>query len=991
MVGPSLRDLLIAGVVLASGLAVGVFLVPGGAETALMRLRDGRLDEAERAFAQAWRAGDRSATMITAYCDVLMSRGRDAEAIEVLEDYVAGKPADMGARRTLADYRLGALRLAERDEDLLVLTQTAPNEAIDRELADRHRLNGDDDALIDDLRRLLSLRPADAAIANEAGRLSTALNRGHEAIEILAKADDQGATGVDRALLLTLMLENGRRGPARERAARALAGDPSTPTVEAIVGVFRDAGDADGALELLRPTMARAETDDDYALTLIEVLLVGGHGEEARERLARRVAGRPIAEARLVRFLWAAFGAGIPGVAIDALGDRPMSAVPDELLLQTADAARALGRRDLLERMRRELPEERLADRPTLAADLATSRGDREEAARWVRRGLNDTRSPVEDRLEAARRLFDLGRREEVAAWLKSLPPDVDLTDDATAKIAGLRVDGETVTEGLAWFAARKNVRPGLGTDRAWARLAILAGAPGAESAAGAVIAGDPPPDIDTLRDMTDAAITAGLIDLASRAADRALAVAPGPVAIGLKARALIAAGRATEALPLLDDMARADPVMADAARVAVLSALGRKSEVAAIWAAAAGEGTEARERRLRLVRSLVDLRAFAAALPVLRDLAAREGGDWLHLTAETSRRAKAVPDLVAFLEKELARGDLTVAQRTDRLWLLIDNAGFEGALPALRTLSRAESVDDWEAVYRDALRQTGKRDELRRRLAEAATDKRRSVEKRRADAFALLEEGGRVEAERAFRDLAENAEPGDPSLDELLHLWGPRPTPDAMRWLEKRSRSATEPNRAAAWRALIAERSGAARPTANAAETDAELEAGLKIARVAAKGADRAAEERAWEAVLARRPDNWEAVEALSRSAFKRNDWAKVDAALAPYLARKPDDVDLNLRDAEALAALGRKDEAAERWKAVIKALRGAPGPLDVERSLTLATALGRIGDADGAVNLFESLRRDHPRDREIRAEYAQYLLDIGRNREARDVLEAK
>ena len=125
------------------------------------------------------------------------------------------------------------------------------------------------------------------------------------------------------------------------------------------------------------------------------------------------------------------------------------------------------------------------------------------------------------------------------------------------------------------------------------------------------------------------------------------------------------------------------------------------------------------------------------------------------------------------------------------RTWLAqaLIKAGRPGeALPHLRELLQggAEVRD----LYGLALERSGAGGELTALLKQRAADRGLPAEQRREAAFRLLKAGEREAAQAVFLDLAANAPPDGIDVQEMLFLWGPRPSAKALDWLEQRAKA---------------------------------------------------------------------------------------------------------------------------------------------------------------------------------------------------------
>jgi tetratricopeptide (TPR) repeat protein len=316
------------------------------------------------------------------------------------------------------------------------------------------------------------------------------------------------------------------------------------------------------------------------------------------------------------------------------------------------------------------------------------------------------------------------------------------------------------------------------------------------------------------------------------------------------------------------------------------------------------------------------------------------------------------------------------------RTWLAqaLIKAGQPGeALPHLRALlQEGAEVRD---LYGLALERSGAGGELTALLKQRAADRGLPAEQRREAAFRLLKAGERETAQAVFLDLAANAPPDGIDVQEMLFLWGPRPSAKALDWLEQRARAAAEPRETAAWLSILTAKGGASRvigliEASGAKQKDAlrdvlilalqksgdvtRLSAEIDAALAVEKNPERlesyaqAAEEalqtdlarRAWTRVLDAVPDNAQALRRIGMIEASQGNPERAADLLGRLLAVTEGDFDACYQYADALIALGRKDEAKPYLEMALKKLRARPAPGDND-SLVEARILGLLGRA--------------------------------------------
>lgn len=950
------RSLLAVLVTVVVAVGVSLLLIPGGHELALMKFRDRDYDEALPAYERRYADGDRSAATVIPLSRLHQQEGRVERAIAVMEGFVAVEPRSVEARQLLGVLYRSAQRMGDYLSNLEVIEDLAPSEDVERELAILYDFYADFDRLTVALERLADRLPDDPEIVTKLAMVLAARGRDEPAATRLRELDDRsrgGVSGDARELLMSLLLELGHTDEAVRRASRWLGPHPAVADMLALGNQLVESGRADLALGLLRPYDDQSLDDPSFDLTLIDLSIATGAREEAAKRLRAMLGRDTIGDAWLGRFVALAFGAGLPRMALDVVRGRPLELIPDWAMVGLAEAAFAEKDHSTLDRLSAELGDDFFDEQPLLAANMALARADMAGAARWAARVLDDGTQPLLDRVSAIGIMARAGRQQTAMAALDRIVPDGDLPDDVATELAELYLQLERPQAGLRWVEARLRDRPTQGLATAWARMAVRVGDVSRVSMwlddTGAV-------DVGTLQDIAAVALERGATGLALTAAQRVHERQPSATSALALANALIAAKQPEPAITLLGPLLNGNEPGVEDVYAAALDAAGRTAELVGLWSARLRVTDLPEVERKRLLYGLLERKAYAAALPFLRDMATRQGGEWLFAYTDAARRSGATVELAAF-------------------------------------------------------------------LSALAQDDRQTVEERRRIAFTLLELGDKAGAERVFLKLAAAQGPDGPDVRQLLFLWGPRPSGGAMEWMERRARSAKSPAEQVQWYERLLASGGAGRvvkavapggrpdhPWLLAVYIDAltvrddppaladALRAALpgerdperlrRYARLAeqAHAGDVAAE--AWRALAAVRPEDADAQRQLGMLAFDGNRLAEAERHLRRSLAVRSDDHEANYFLGEALNGLKRRTEAVPYWRRALDLLRsrGAGGE---ETGLTEANLLHRLGQVEEALALFERLRHRRPDDRQIKADYVSVLIESGRFKEARRVLE--
>ncbi|CAO3357018.1 tetratricopeptide repeat protein [Azospirillum melinis] len=1009
-------NLLVVLLILLAGVGASLLLIPHSAELALQKFRDRDYDSARDAYEQRYAAGDRSGATVMPLTRLTLAQGDVERAIELTEAFLAAEPSSVEARELLDRLYQDAQRPGDRLENLKALAEMRSSADLFRELAYaagfRNRMGMKAEALV----RYCTLRPEDVEAQQELAALLASRGDPAGAVDWLLRADDRATGNIQpdsRELLMSLLIDLDREDEAYERARRWLGERPTVADMIGLASQLAAAARPDLGLRLIEPQVIGPQVTGPQGegrapvlaleLTYIDLLIATDRREQARSRLS--ALSGPVEDAQFGRLLALEVNAGMPRAALEATKGRDLQLVPDWVLAGLAETALRDGDRTFPDRLYRELGEEFLDDYPILAANIALGRGDPAAAAGWAERALAGDGLATGDRLGAIRILDRTGRRTAAVAAFDRLPLSGAVPEELLEELAALFIDFDRAPAGLAWFTARRQATPSPAAAQGWARLAAKAGDP-AEVADW--LAGQPRLPLALLQDIagsaaerasanpaTDPRAARPAAALALAAAQRAFALDPSLRSRLALAGALTATGKPADALPLLAPLLDGGGAEVEAAYIAALDGAGRSEELARHLTAKLARGNLSDADQKVIVTMLLDHKAYRAALPRLRAWAERQGGtrsgeDWLSVYADAAARANALPDLAALLQGRAAAAPLAEAE---------------------------------DSLYRDTLTKLGRNADLRRYLLARATDDRLSADRRREPVSALLALGDKVGAEQALQRLAAGQGPQSEDFRQLAYLWGPRPPASGLDWIEARAKAAGTPAEQAAWYDRLADYGGGRRVIAGlATQGAAPAQPALKTpyiealaaagkgkeladavraalaeedssdrlrryARLAEQTGQRAAASQAWTALLARKPEDADALRQLGMLAYDENRLADAERLLRRYVAAGPDDYEAHYFLGEALTALKRPTAATPFYRTALSQLRARATRGDAAIQ-TEANLLNRLGKIDDAVALFESLRKRRPADRQLKADYASMLIENGRLPEARRVL---
>ncbi len=792
-----------------------------------------------------------------------------------------------------------------------------------------------------------------------------------------------------RRINLALMLAERAHDTLQDAASR-----------QVLTGALLSAGRNDRVVALLEPHLEQAGPTERQLY--VDALIAEGRGPEAYAYLESLQTEGRLQPQLLARYVELAMAADRLDRALAVAEQADIHLVSPATFVALIARTFEAGRREEASRLIDRIGEEALGQSPLLAARIAQARNRPKEVARWLDVARARADLSFEEELEIARLLQSLGRNKEALKRLERLAADPRMPPAALGDLGRLYAEIGEGARGYRLFARLRGERRDAETDAAWARLAAAAGR---FREIEEWLEAEDVTDRQLLLDLFYAAQEARRRPLMRIAAAAVAARWPGDEAARLQAEAALADGRPAEAARALKPLVGRDPDV-DETYLAALQAAGDwpgvREELARRLAAGDPPSPAA---RARIAGLLAEPRLDPPALPA----------GFLNL-------------LVRDLERNAVRGEAAEAH----LSALIRLAP-KAALPFLDRLEKG-SDPDRIAAYEAALERAGDRERLARFLAGRARNESLSREARRAIVFRLIDLGDKAAAETALKQLAAGRPADSEDARQLLFLWGPRPSSEALDWIAAQARE-SPPERRAGWLRVLNDAGASERVLSVAADqvpaampdevwqhylralrearNPTLLQAALlarihasdspedwrSLARLAEQDGASAAARAAWSRVLGVRAADREALSYLareayfdgrledSRSLFERLLGAGDDAATDEAARDRADRFRAWYRYGEVLNGLGRREQARRAYRMAEELT-----PPEEQRSnedARLAAYLDhRLGRTRAALAAFEALLARDPGNPDLRADYANLLIDLGYLDRARAVL---
>ncbi|HTA46274.1 MAG TPA: tetratricopeptide repeat protein [Bryobacteraceae bacterium] len=1025
---------LVLGLVLIAGLGGSVLLIPNESDLGMMYYRGHQYSEARPLLEKRLSAGDRSIDVIMSLAELYVQNGEVDRAIELLHKANASNADRLELFQKVATFQ----KYSQQAQDYLATLETiekiAGSEDGLRELAFQYRFANDNAKLIPALQTLVGRYKAYPSEFLELANLLAVGSRFTAAADVMQRFEIRHPNDVSPEtveLFLSLLLDSGQEAKALDRASRWLARHRNSETIVRFAALMREKHEPGMAEKLLAPYEADIDGDPLLLWEWLQQRVSAGKTSEVFARLDRLRRNQTLPDDLMSAYIDLALNRGDLASAIEAGEKFGLNRLTPGTLAALTESALGAGQPALAYRIASAGGAHFLDTHPLLAARLAFARGDWVEAARCLKNVEEGENLAASDRVAVADLDISLGRQLEAAAQLGRVAIE-SVPDDLLLETARLYVALGKAQDGLQRFNRLRAARSAFPVAEAWALIAASSG--GGKEVAG-WIKGTPALSIPEplLRDLAYVAEDHKEPELALAVSERLFREHSDDTNRLMLARALNQAGQPLAALPHLRSLMSGNESGAEEIYTAALLGAIRNSpgntregfsqELRAFWTKKLSRDGQNDNEQLDIINGLLHLNAWDAVLPKLETLAHRRD-DLAPLFIETAVKAGKPNTAIDFIESELARKDLPLKAREERLYALEDYGGEAKALPYMRELAVA-GLTDWISAYEEGLQKAGRTSELfdfwRVRLADPAI----SADEKRGIAYQLIDEAKPEWARSIFGELARGAAPASPDVAEWIFLWGPKPGREALDWLEGRARTTYNADRIG-WLTRLVEAGASDRVvailsagpglssrdralfglyvralseqnnTAALTELIAKEATGIgdrehahQLAMLAREAGGMQVAEAAYERLAALAPDDPEALHWLGTFDWSRARYTKAEQLLTTLLATSEGTYEDNYDLAEILWRQGKRSKARIYYGRALRLIERMPSP-PVEARAAEARALFRCGYMQRGLKEYRAIIADQPRNGDLRADFAALLLEAAKYDEADDVLTA-
>lgn len=664
--------------IVASGTAIGTYIVPQGGELAMIYYKSGRYESARRVLENDIRGGGTAPSTIFYGVQTYLRLSELDKAIELVERYVERNPNDLVSRQILGQLYDDAGKPTLYLRNLEYIHDRAPTLARRRELTQLYRIRGeyanwaglvaklvaDDVAYPSQYFALARLAAAEGKIKEAAAVLERMFDRfGPDAKPEFAKFAKDDPDYVNwiqvSELAISLELDLDRQALAYAIAERGLKIVPGAVTAMALADVFSRRGQRALALRLLEPLAGEAVENSSLLRMIVSLEFDLGQAERAYDRLVAIEAAGKLGREERDLLIFAALAAKKWAEAKAAFEATDVRYVSEQTLMELA--REAVSREDLafVRRIVDRIDKRFLDEYPFVAAQIALALGDKAEAARRAEQAERQGGLSAVDRLALVDIYLRLDNTARAAVVLRTIGGEDAIPDTLALRLAinylrlGLAAEGLALFDRLKarstspWVAAGHALlasRQRGEVDFAWAEAPAAGGRAPVE-------------------------IVAAVYFAAMDGKDYALALAAARRLVQIEdnldnklrlARALAFAGRSAEAVaivaPHIETNEDARAIYGVALVAAVKEGKANPEELKRFIVQRLADPRATKAEKEGLIWELIGLKAFAILLPALEELMQREGEAYVPLYIDALVAARDKKRLQAELTRLIAK-----------------------------------------------------------------------------------------------------------------------------------------------------------------------------------------------------------------------------------------------------------------------------------------------------------------------------------------------
>ncbi|MBF0587770.1 MAG: tetratricopeptide repeat protein [Magnetococcales bacterium] len=1010
---------------ICSGLGVAWMLYPSDDVLALMNLKDKEFDSAKSHYEKRLSDGDMTGPVVMPLVKLHLQYGDVDSATSLLERFIELNPNHMEGRK-----QLGTLyKYSQRPEDFLTnlqeMARLDPTKESLQTLSDLYNFHGQYDDQIKILEQMVKLYPEEPRSYDGLSRLYATRKRFGEAAQTLLSMRSRHPQEMEEdhiGFLINLLFESKRYEEALKEATVWLKESPDLGFTTELARLFRTRGKPEMAWTLLEPWIDRTASNNGLLSEVVQAAAATGRGQRMLDELFGRLGEGELGRQERIYLVELAVAMEQPdsvrfsleGIDYEQL---PESTMTDLITFSVNDKQDEDLPVWLLERV----PTEYLDRHPILAAEMAHRADDMEKVDRWLEMASSARNMDDAGRIRLASLMVRIGRKEEGMRRLQQVAHLPTMPEWMLQDLAWFFIRSENIPEGLGLFEKIRPIRNTAGVDYFWGMLATAAGKDDA-----VLKWVDETPELaeQSFLDLTGIALQVERIELASSLATRLAEHYPGKPSVMMLARVLTEAGQPVLALEQIQTLGELSIAGEEGA---VLEAV-----LIAAWRDKAIPDEEIAlflEQRLRHIDPTPDENLTYATIFMQTGYKDRAEEIFLVLAEGAGPDSDEVNGLIAAMADQpgpeteqwlLAQMSKAKTEKDRKAWqkhlrehafLLLDKKQVQSATRIFQNLATRLPPDSPEV--QQLLYLWGPRpDETALNWIVARAKKARGDKEAAQWLSMLVGAGDAFHASELAAKRLPKAGQGGPILKVYLQaLSSLRQGPQMIMAIRKPIPELKDRKKLAQLAKIL---SGNAKPP----EDDPEMMGYLKRLQHLRKNSTLLAQMLRQEIPKAQRPerladlaslaegenfpeiaaaayrrtltfvpDHEVALKRLGYMAFFDGDWKGVQNYLGRYLRRYDGDYESQFYLAEVLWSWGQKQKADSFYHAALKkiaALKEKPYTVRMTRTRIYQ----RLENTNEALKGFKQLLKEHPNDKRLRADYVELLLETGRLRAARNVL---
>lgn len=700
------KYIIVALILVVLGVGVSFLLVPTQDEVMQLQARDatqvdlGNID-VEAEYAQ----GRRSFIIINALVDKRLTEGNRPAAITILEEYVATNPKDVNGRKRLAEqYQLSGDYL-KYNQQLEEIASAEPTEANLKILSDIYNAEKSYPKQIEILKRLIEVTGgANPVYYADLATIQMVESQTDDALltieQLRAKHPDYNTYATTR-IYVSALASKGELDRAVEATNQWIALNPAPEQLADFVNIIHYTGkDAVRAIGLVEPRMDLLTKDAALVLAYVNANITAGRDDHAYDVLMKVDQAGTMPASLYAVYLELAIKREDFANAENIVAKLDPQQFTEEQALNIIELARAMGATKTLGGLTTRFQEPGILDsRPVLASVIAiiTNAKDQDDKiATALALDLSSTQ-----RLRMAEACARANKTKCFDELVKKFPPIDMMTPAQVAEYAQLFIVADRAGEIVDAVGVKARANPVYETNHAHLRLAAASGRndifdvwlePNAQTAA-----------LSSLQEYFYLANDRGHGAIAGKIARILYQRDPSPANRDIMIAAFIKGGNEREALALLREQIKEEGAN-DALYVSTLSKLARKDKEArselidyAMARLKASKGTNAQQ--LNYAYALINHGQRANVLPVVRDKAKSEGGEWRKMLAQLTP-SKGGPSKPLTREQYLAmakRPGITAANKRQIAFNLMNMGHKADATALFEEMAEGKSPESQE------------------------------------------------------------------------------------------------------------------------------------------------------------------------------------------------------------------------------------------------------------------------------------------------------